>query len=208
MKNERQIEIIKEIQSGDKRHLSELIDGVYGYIISVANKFNNNYNEVEDRISDGLMGMLYAVEKFDTTKDNTFLTYASSWIYNYIQQGVKNEQMIIKTPQKTFYNVSSFNDVIGGSDEDLTVEDVIGTEDEKLEDRVEKAQLKDLIKDVMNSLSDEELIVITYSYGFVGKELSLEEISERYSEKSLNEWKDIKENALIKLFNKEDLLYI
>lgn len=67
-------------------------------VVSIANSFVNNGLDLLDLIQEGNVGLLNAIEKFDSRKNNKFSTYAYYWIKSYIIRGVANKSRIIRLP--------------------------------------------------------------------------------------------------------------
>lgn len=93
---------IKEYRdTRDKKKLETLIEANEKLVIKEANKFQSYQTpslDIEDIKQFGYMGLLKAVEKFDTTMDNKFSTYATYWIRQSIIRGINNTSLLIRVP--------------------------------------------------------------------------------------------------------------
>lgn len=69
---------------------ARLVEGVQKYVVRVARTFEGRGVELEDLIQEGTLGVLRAIEKFDPTQGNAFLTYADDWIKQRMQRACNN----------------------------------------------------------------------------------------------------------------------
>ena len=73
-----------------------------GLVTSIAKKYLNrgmNLNELE---SEGSIGLLKAINKFDVTKGYKFSTFATWWIRQAITRALENEGLLIKIPSHVY----------------------------------------------------------------------------------------------------------
>lgn len=69
-------ELFKKIQSGDKNARQEFIYGNLRLVLSVLQKFNNRGENVDDLFQVGCVGLIKALDNFDTSHGVKFSTYA------------------------------------------------------------------------------------------------------------------------------------
>jgi RNA polymerase sigma factor (sigma-70 family) len=53
---------------------------------------------ISDLVQEGLMGVSYAVDKFDPTRGYKFTTYARNWISHYIDKAIAFQDRLIRVP--------------------------------------------------------------------------------------------------------------
>ncbi len=71
-------ELIDQFQlNGDLKARDTIIMGNYGLVVNMARKLRYDTQEQKDLIQEGLLGLLVAITKFDTSKGVKFSTYAS-----------------------------------------------------------------------------------------------------------------------------------
>ena len=72
------IELIKQIQTGNKEAWEELIKNNIGIINKRVNYFSERtkYLTPEDLFQEAAIGLYQAAIRYDLSRDNTFLTYA------------------------------------------------------------------------------------------------------------------------------------
>lgn len=67
-------------------------------VVSQARKYNGRGVPLEDLIAAGNLGLLYAIQRFDDTKNLQFSTYAVYWIRKYILKTLREEKSLIRCP--------------------------------------------------------------------------------------------------------------
>ena len=70
------------------------------YVISIAKKYYNFNLTLMDRIQEGNLGLLKAIDRFDYRRGNKFSTYALWWIKQAIGRAVMGKTKIIKIPPR------------------------------------------------------------------------------------------------------------
>ncbi len=73
-----------EAQAGNQRSKDRLIEANLKHVVSVALKYRRYGIPVEELISEGNVGLVTAVRKFDPSMGNRFVTYAGYWIRAYV----------------------------------------------------------------------------------------------------------------------------
>ncbi len=103
---QKQRELIRRIQNGDNKAKEELIIKNDKLVLYVVNKhlfkIKNGKIDREDLIQEGRLGLLKAAEKFDLNRPNYFSTYAVSWIRQYINNALKNNNRTIRLSSLTY----------------------------------------------------------------------------------------------------------
>ena len=92
----------KKAKKGDKKAFNRLIELNYCLVIPIAKRFSKKGVDFMDLISDGNMGLVRAVEKFDTKKNTKFSTYATYWIEQFIRKSIEDNSKTIRIPSYMF----------------------------------------------------------------------------------------------------------
>ena len=101
---------IREDKDEDARHL--LILSNLKLVISVAKKSMGNGLLLIDLISEGNIGLIKAINKFDYEKGHRFSTYAVWWIKQSIKKAVINKGRDIRIPSYKYEQLSKVNRTI------------------------------------------------------------------------------------------------
>lgn len=90
-------------------YLTELVVKNRGLVESIATKYVKKYNnrlDYEDLVSEGIKGLFKAIEKFDTTLEYRFSTYATWWIRQATIRAIMNQSSTIRIPVHVFEQIS------------------------------------------------------------------------------------------------------
>lgn len=92
--HEETIELIIKSQNGDKEAKDKLVKHNLGLIKSVLRGFINRGYEMDDLFQIGSIGLLKAIDKFDTSYDVKFSTYAVPMIAGEIKRFLRDDGLI------------------------------------------------------------------------------------------------------------------
>lgn len=96
--HEEEIELAKKAQKGDKFAKNKLVNSNLRFVVNVAKKYQNHGLDLIDLISEGNIGLLTAVEKFDVSKGYHFISYAVWWIRQSILKAICEKSRAIRLP--------------------------------------------------------------------------------------------------------------
>ncbi len=96
--HEEEIELAKKAQKGDKSAKNKLVNSNLRFVVNVAKKYQNHGLDLIDLISEGNIGLLTAVEKFDVSKGYHFISYAVWWIRQSILKAICEKSRAIRLP--------------------------------------------------------------------------------------------------------------
>lgn len=101
--SEEQEKSLAEQVHGEDRVLREkaraaLIHSNLRLVVKIAHDFQGHGLQFSDLISEGNLGLMQAVDKFDPSKETRFSTYASFWIKQFMRRAVPDQSGAIRVP--------------------------------------------------------------------------------------------------------------
>ena len=88
------LELLKRAHSGDKAARDELIRGNLRLVLSVLQKFSGRSDSPDDLFQVGVMGLIKAVDNFDTNMNVRFSTYAVPMIAGELRRHLRDYQSL------------------------------------------------------------------------------------------------------------------
>ena len=95
---EEEKELAVKAQAGDKAAKNKLVNANLRFVVNVAKKYRNHGLDLTDLISEGNIGLLVAIEKFDVSKGYRFISYAVWWIRQSILKAICEKSRAIRLP--------------------------------------------------------------------------------------------------------------
>ncbi|MBQ8353261.1 MAG: sigma-70 family RNA polymerase sigma factor [Spirochaetaceae bacterium] len=95
---EEENELALKAKNGDPVAKNKIVNANLRFVITVAKKYQNHGLDLTDLISEGNLGLLTAIEKFDTTKGYHFISYAVWWIRQSILKAICEKSRMIRLP--------------------------------------------------------------------------------------------------------------
>lgn len=89
---EKEKELMIKTKSGDVEARNEIITANLRFVFDIAKKYRGHGVDIADLISEGNKGLLKAIDKYDTTKDVKFFTYAVWWIRQHMMQVIEDKR--------------------------------------------------------------------------------------------------------------------
>ncbi len=154
--HEQTMSLIVQAQEGDKLAKETLIRANIGLVNSIVNKFLNRGHDREDLFQIGSIGLIKAVDNFDTSFDVKFSTYAVPMIMGEIKRFLRDDGLIkvnrnLKSIYKKVYYIKEqfFNE----HKREPTVEEIakeIGVEKEEVIMSLEACYAPDYLYEVIH----------------------------------------------------------
>ena len=95
---EEEIELAARIKKGDKEARVKMIKANLRLVVKIAQDYANYGLPLADLISEGNIGLMKAVERFDPAKGGKLSTYGSWWIKQSIKRALANQSKTIRLP--------------------------------------------------------------------------------------------------------------
>lgn len=88
----------REAARGDEGAKNRLIRANLRFVVNVAKKYQNQGLPLSDLISEGNIGLMNAIERFDVEKGYHFISYAVWWIRQAILKAICEKSRMIRLP--------------------------------------------------------------------------------------------------------------
>ena len=95
---EQEVELAGRIEKGDKVAREIMIKANLRLVVKIAQDYSNYGVPLQDLISEGNIGLMKAVERFDPEKGGKLSTYAAWWIKQSIKRALANQSKTIRLP--------------------------------------------------------------------------------------------------------------
>ncbi len=95
---EEEIELAARIKKGDKKARTKMINANLRLVVKIAQDYSNYGLPLADLISEGNIGLMKAVDRFDPAKGGKLSTYGSWWIKQSIKRALANQSKTIRLP--------------------------------------------------------------------------------------------------------------
>ncbi|HTS17081.1 MAG TPA: RNA polymerase sigma factor RpoD/SigA [Verrucomicrobiae bacterium] len=93
-----EIRLAARIKKGDKAARAQMIKANLRLVVKIAHDYSNFGLPLLDLISEGNIGLMKAVERFDPKKGGKLSTYAAWWIKQSIKRALANQAKTIRLP--------------------------------------------------------------------------------------------------------------
>ena len=93
-----EIELAARIKKGDKKAREQMIKANLRLVVKIARDYEGIGLPLLDLISEGNIGLMKAVERFDPAKGGKLSTYGSWWIKQSIKRALANQSKTIRLP--------------------------------------------------------------------------------------------------------------
>ncbi len=95
---EQEVSLARRIQKGDEEARNQMVQANLRLVVKIAHDYNNFGLPLLDLISEGNIGLVKAVERFDPDKGGKLSTYAAWWIKQSIKRALANQSKTIRLP--------------------------------------------------------------------------------------------------------------
>ena len=93
-----EVELAARIRKGDKKARAHMIKANLRLVVKIAQDYSGYGLPLADLISEGNIGLMKAVERFDPEKGGKLSTYAAWWIKQSIKRALANQSKTIRLP--------------------------------------------------------------------------------------------------------------
>ncbi len=115
LSREEEHELGLRARQGDQNAINRLVQANLKFVVKIASRYQNRGLSLSELISEGNIGLLKAIEKFDPDKDIKLISYAIWWIRQRIMLAVSEKSSLIRVPlgkSSSAYRVKATQDRI------------------------------------------------------------------------------------------------
>jgi len=95
---EEEVKLARRIKKGDQAARQQMIKANLRLVVKIAHDYSSYGLPLLDLISEGNIGLMKAVERFDPKKGGKLSTYAAWWIKQSIKRALANQSKTIRLP--------------------------------------------------------------------------------------------------------------
>ena len=185
LSNEEAVLLHNLFKSGQEGAREQLVRSNMRLVVKIANDYRRFGMSLEDVVSNGVIGLLKAIDNFDPEKGG-FSACASIYINKYIKMGFDQCRAIhskrydrMTSEERSVSVAESLNEKIGDGDTEFA--DSLVSDEVSPSEAVEKASSIDAVRDAIdNALDSREQYIVRTRYGLDGNGvLTLREIAEK-----------------------------
>jgi RNA polymerase primary sigma factor len=114
-----EIELAARIKKGDRKAREQMIKANLRLVVKIAHDYEGFGLPLLDLISEGNIGLMKAVERFDPAKGGKLSTYGSWWIKQSIKRALANQSKTIRLPVHLVDKISKMRRVAMKLQEEL-----------------------------------------------------------------------------------------
>lgn len=127
LKESEKTELLKKMKEGDKSARKKLIEGNLRLVLSIIQRFSNRGENPDDLFQVGCIGLIKAIDNFDTNQNVRFSTYAVPMIIGEIRRYLRdyNPIRVSRSLRDTAYHAMQIKERIQNTlGRDATVEEI------------------------------------------------------------------------------------
>jgi RNA polymerase primary sigma factor len=98
LSREEEHELAIKAKNGDKEAINKLVHSNLKFVVKIASRYQNRGLSLAELISEGNMGLIKAIEKFEPDKEYKLISYAVWWIKQRILFALAEKTNVIRLP--------------------------------------------------------------------------------------------------------------
>lgn len=202
---EEERELLTLAQGGDDMARRKIAEANVRFVFDMARKFSGRGVPIGDLISEGNIGLMKSIDKFNLEKDVKFISYAVWWIRQSMFEAIeKNDKAKTYDLEIEKDNGGAIEDSVMDDDDVVSYGDIANGDDYSYE--IGKEEQESLVMKLLSCITDKErdIIIKYYGLGDTSEKMTLQEISkdmditsERVRQIKTNAMRKIRSHALL-----------
>ena len=163
LEQEEETSLVRRMDAGDESVKSALIEHNLRLVVYIARRFDNSGVDLDDLISVGTIGLIKAVNSFNSDKNIKLATYASRCIENEILMHLRKT---VRLKSEVSFDEPLNTDWDGN---ELLLSDIMGTDSDVVYKKIESGVENELLKEALLKLNNRERKIMCLRYGLDGE---------------------------------------
>jgi RNA polymerase primary sigma factor len=208
--------LLRQCRQGNIKARNEILESNLKFVFDMAKRYTGRGVSISDLISEGNMGLIHAITKFDESKDVKFISYAVWWIRHSMIDAIKKKNLMssVEVEANNIYGDTYENKSSDSEDEYVSKSETSFSNSFDEKTREVYLNQSKVVQGIMDTLTKREALVINYYYGLNGNDkLNLIEIgnkmgisSERARQIKIGAIRKLRSNAM--MLNDTEELFI
>lgn len=153
---------LEKLKNGDLHAKTILVERNLRLVAHIVKKYTSTGKEADELISIGTVGLIKAIDSFDSSKGTKLATYAARCIENEILMLIRNNK---KIKGEVYLEEPIGIDKEGNA---ISLMDVLSSDDDSVIELVEnRIQVKKLYEEINSCLKGREKIIVQMRYGLL-----------------------------------------
>ncbi len=112
LKKSETLELFERLRNGDESAKDKIVNGNLKLVLSIIKNYNNGKNDINDLFQIGCVGLIKAVDNFDTSVGVMFSTYAVPLIMGEVKRYIRdsNTLRVTRSIRDLAYQIMKFKD--------------------------------------------------------------------------------------------------
>ena len=185
---------LNEMQNGSQMARNKLIEHNLRLVAHIAKKYDNTFEDKDDILSIGMIGLIKAVDSFNFNANNKLGTYAAKCIENEILMHLRSN--------KNKHNYTWLSKPIGEDKDGNQIEllDVVKDPSKPIDEVMCDEEAKNKLQNVLKHLTKREYDIIARRYGLDGRNVETQKEIAKKLNISRSYVSRIEKRALMKLY--------
>lgn len=98
LSHQQERDLVEAISQGDPTARERMVAGNLRLVIHIAKNYRRSNIAIDDLVSEGNIGLLRAIAKFNPNLGFRFSTYATHWIHESIRRSIMNQGRLVRLP--------------------------------------------------------------------------------------------------------------
>ncbi len=95
---EEEVVLCRQAQGGCRQSRDQMVEANLRLVTSIAGRFHGRSTTFDDLVQEGVVGLILAIDRFDTSRGTRFSTFATHWIRQGIGRALEKSDRIIRIP--------------------------------------------------------------------------------------------------------------